>query len=449
MKFGELNSSIFDSLYDGVLIADKDNNVVYVNPAYTRITKVEAKDIIGRKIGEVRIGSRLPEVINSGKKLLGIKRSVNNIEYFVNMVPVFENGKVVAGISILNEINDIYKLMEELNNSKQIIKDLKKKIKANDNAKYTFDSIIGEDVKTEQLKEFGRKIAKKKVNILITGESGTGKELLAQAIHNESDRRDEPFIAINCATFEANFLESELFGYEEGAFTGAKKGGKIGLFQKAEGGTIFLDEISEMDYNLQARLLRVLQENIIRPIGAVNEIPIDVRIIAATNRSLENMIINKEFRADLYYRIAVFTIDTIPLRERKGDIEPLINYFLEESEQKFSKKVKISEEVFNVLYNYKWEGNVRELKNIIEFGVMMTDEAVIRVEHLPKKLQIEGIKESVINIKLLKYAVKEFEEKEINKAIDIYGNTLEGKKKAAEALGISLASLYNKMQNLR
>lgn len=449
MKFGELNSSIFDSLYDGVLIADKDNNVVYVNPAYTRITKVEAKDIIGRKIGEVRIGSRLPEVINSGEKLLGIKRSVNNVEYFVNMVPVFENGEVVAGISILNEINDIYKLMEELNTSKQIIKDLKKKIKANDKAKYTFDSIVGEDTKTEELKAFGKKIAKKKVNILITGESGTGKELLAQAIHNESDRREEPFIAINCATFEANFLESELFGYEEGAFTGAKKGGKIGLFQKAEGGTIFLDEISEMDYSLQARLLRVLQENIIRPIGAVNEIPIDVRIIAATNRSLENMIINKEFRADLYYRIAVFTIDTIPLRDRKGDIEPLINYFLEESEQKFAKKVKISEEAFNVLYNYKWEGNVRELKNIIEFGVMMTDEAVIRVEHLPKKLQIEGIKESVINVKLLKDAVREFEEKEINKVIDIYGNTLEGKKKAAEALGISLASLYNKMQNLR
>ncbi|AQR95408.1 sigma-54 interaction domain-containing protein [Clostridium saccharoperbutylacetonicum] len=449
MKFGELNSSIFDSLYDGVLIADKDNNVVYVNPAYTRITKVEAKDIIGRKIGDVRIGSRLPEVIKSGEKLLGIKRSVNNVEYFVNMVPVFENGEVVAGISILNEINDIYKLMEELNNSKQIIKDLKKKIKANDKVKYTFDSIIGEDTKTEEMKKFGRKIAKKKVNILITGESGTGKELLAQAIHNGSDRRDEPFIAINCATFEANFLESELFGYVEGAFTGAKKGGKMGLFQKAEGGTIFLDEISEMEYNLQARLLRVLQENIIRPIGAINEIPIDVRIIAATNRNLENMIINKEFRADLYYRIAVFTIDTIPLRERKGDIEPLINYFLGESEQKFNKKVKLSEEAFNVLYNYKWEGNVRELKNIIEFGVMMTDEALIRVEHLPKKLQIEGIKESVINVRLLKDAVREFEEKEINKVIDIYGNTLEGKKKAAEALGISLASLYNKMQNLR
>ncbi|WP_238917419.1 sigma 54-interacting transcriptional regulator [Clostridium sp. YIM B02555] len=449
MKFGELNSSIFDSLYDGVLIADKDNNVVYVNPAYTRITKVEAKDIIGRKIGDVRIGSRLPEVIRSGEKLLGIKRSVNNVEYFVNMVPVFEDGEVVAGISILNEINDIYKLMEELNNSKRIIKDLKKKIKANDKAKYTFDSIIGEDAKTEELKKFGRKIAKKKVNILITGESGTGKELLAQAIHNGSDRRDEPFIAINCATFEANFLESELFGYEEGAFTGAKKGGKMGLFQKAEGGTIFLDEISEMEYNLQARLLRVLQENIIRPIGAINQIPIDVRIIAATNRNLENMIINKEFRADLYYRIAVFTIDTIPLRERKGDIKPLINYFLGESEQKFNKKVKLSEEAFNVLYNYKWEGNVRELKNIIEFGVMMTDEDVIRVEHLPKKLQIEGIKESVINVRLLKDVVREFEEKEINKVIDIYGNTLEGKKKAAEALGISLASLYNKMQNLR
>ena len=156
------------------------------------------------------------------------------------------------------------------------------------------------------------------------------------------------------------------------------------------------------------------------------------------------MIVNKEFRADLYYRIAVFTIDTLPLRERKGDIEPLINHFLEESESKFAKKVKVSEEAFNVLYNYKWEGNVRELKNTIEFGVMMTDEDIIRIEHLPKKLQIEGIKESVGNIKLLKDSVKEFEEREIKKAIEIYGDTLEGKKKAAKALGISLATLYNK-----
>lgn len=442
--FDSLNSAVFDSLYDGVLITDKNYKVVYINPSYTRITKVEYKDIIGKNLEEARMGSRLPWVIKSGEKLLGIKRKVSNVEYVANMVPIFEDNKVVGGISILNEINDIYKLSKELSNSKMIIKDLKKQIGKKQQVRYSFDSMISGDIKTEELKQFGKRISKRKVNVLITGESGTGKELLAQSIHNESERSEEPFIAINCATLEANFLESELFGYVDGAFTGAKKGGKIGLFQKADGGTIFLDEISEMDYSLQARLLRVLQENIIRPMGSVTEIPIDVRVIVATNRSLENMILNKEFRADLYYRIAVVTMEILPLRKRRGDIEPLIKHFLKESKNKYFKDVKISAEVFNVLYNNDWIGNVRELKNTIEFAVMMADEDIISIDELPKKLQIEAIKRNEINIKPLKNVIRDLEVREIQKAIDIYGNSVEGKKRAAEVLGISLASLYNK-----
>lgn len=445
METGQLNSIIFDSLHDGVLIADINNTVVYINKSYTRITKVEQEDILGKDLSSVRIGTRLPEVIKEGKKLLGVKREVDGIEYVVNMVPIYQGNDVVGGISILNEINDIYKLTEKLRDSQKVIKKLENKINNKQQTKYTFDDIIRKDKKSEDLITLAKRISKKKVNILITGESGTGKELLAQAIHNESERKYEPFIAINCASLEVNFLETDLFGYVDGAFTGAKKGGKIGLFQKAEGGTIFLDEISEMDYNLQARLLRVLQENIIVPKGGTTEIPIDVRVIAATNKNLETMIANKEFRGDLYYRLAVFTIETLPLRERVLDIESMVLEFLEKSKQKFGKHVEITSEVIEVLHSYSWPGNVRELRNTIEFAVMMTDEELIRVNHLPKKIKSEFVDKTAIGSKTLKQSVKEFEESIINDTISLFGDTLEGKKKAAEVLGISLASLYNKI----
>lgn len=444
MGIGELNSTIFDSLHDGVLIADMNNIVLYINKSYTRITKVEQEDILGKDLNNVRLGTRLPEVIKNGKKLLGIKREVDGIEYVVNMVPIFQGEEIVGGISILNEVNDIYKLTEKLRNSQKVIKNLENKINNRQQTKYSFDDIIRTDEKSESLIRLAKKISQKNVNVLITGESGTGKELLAQAIHNESDRKYKPFIAINCANLESNFLESDLFGYVDGAFTGAKKGGKIGLFQKAEGGTIFLDEISEMDYNLQARLLRVLQENVIIPKGGTTEIPIDIRVIAATNKNLEDMIANREFRGDLYYRLAVFTLEILPLRERALDIYPLINNYLGKTRQKFGKKIEISEEAKEVLYAYRWPGNVRELRNTIEFAAMMSDEDVIRVKHLPKRIQVECANKTLKN-RNLKQLVKEFEESIINDTISLFGDTLEGKKKAADILGISLASLYNKL----
>lgn len=447
MKINEWQMNIFDSLYDGVLIADREFRVVYINPAYTRITNVNYEDIIGKEISEVRLGSKLPEVISSGKKLIGIKRKVSGIEYIVNIVPIIENNDIVGGISILNEINDIYKLVEELRKSNDIIKDLKDKVKNIGNqARYVFDDIVGEDPKTIETKALARKIAKKDLNVLITGESGTGKELIAQAIHNESERRNKPFVAINCATLESNFLESELFGYSEGAFTGAKKGGKRGLFLEASGGTLFLDELSEMDYKLQAKLLRTLQENIIRPIGGVTEIPIDVRIIAATNRNLETMIENNEFRRDLYYRIAIFTVNLLPLRERRKDIIPLSKNFFKRIEKKFRKDLSLNEEVLKLLESFKWSGNVRELKNAIEFAAMMTEDNEIKISDLPKKIQEEGFIHNLIPIKTLEDIIKETEKNEIEKAIKLYGDTVEGKKSAAKALGISLASLYNKIK---
>lgn len=435
---------IFDSLYDGILIIDKEGIVRYINPAYTRITKVEEKNIIGRYLSEVRPGSRLTNVVKNEKMELGAHRKMGEVEYLVNMVPIYEEGKVIGGISLLNELVDIYKLTEKLNLSKIIIQNLKEHVKTLGNGKYSFNDIIAVDEKSVEVKDFAKRIALADSNVLITGESGTGKELYASAIHNLSPRKDFPFIPVNCASFEKNLIESELVGYEEGAFTGAKKNGKTGLFQLAQGGTLFLDEIGELEYGLQGKLLRVLQEKSVRKIGGSKEIPIDVRLICATNKNLEKMIQDNTFRRDLYYRIAIMPLSILPLREKKNDIKSIAEKFLLDLSIKYKKEVKLNENALKVLKEYDWPGNIRELKNIIEFTFNMVEGNEIKAEHLPIAIK-KNLKEND-NISPLSEVVKEAEKSYLKKVIEIYGDSVEGKKKAAKALEISLATLYNKLE---
>lgn len=435
---------IFDSLYDGILIVDKEGVVRYINPAYTRITKVEEKNIIGRYLSEVRPGSRLTDVVKDEKMELGAHRKMGDVEYLVNMVPIYEDGKVIGGISLLNELIDIYKLTEKLNLSKIIIQNLKEHVKTLGNGKYSFDDIITIDEKSIEVKEFAKRIALADSNVLITGESGTGKELYASAIHNFSARKDFPFIPVNCASFEKNLIESELFGYEEGSFTGAKKNGKTGLFQLAQGGTLFLDEIGELEYGLQGKLLRVLQEKSIRKIGGSKEIPIDVRLICATNKNLEQMIEENTFRRDLYYRIAIMPMSIPPLREKKNDIKAIAEKFLSDLSMKYRKEVRLNGNALKVLKEYDWPGNIRELKNIIEFTFSMAEGNEIKAEHLPINMK-NNINENE-NILPLSEIVREAEQNYLKKVIEIYGDSVEGKKKAAKALNISLATLYNKLE---
>lgn len=435
---------IFDSLYDGILIVDKKGVVRYINPAYTRITKVEEKNIIGRYLSEVRPGSRLTDVVKDEKMELGAHRKMGDVEYLVNMVPIYEDGKVIGGISLLNELIDIYKLTEKLNLSKIIIQNLKEHVKTLGNGKYSFDDIITVDEKSIEVKEFAKRIALADSNVLITGESGTGKELYASAIHNFSARKDFPFIPVNCASFEKNLIESELFGYEEGSFTGAKKNGKTGLFQLAQGGTLFLDEIGELEYGLQGKLLRVLQEKSIRKIGGSKEIPIDVRLICATNKNLEQMIEENTFRRDLYYRIAIMPMSIPPLREKKNDIKAIAEKFLSDLSMKYRKEVRLNGNALKVLKEYDWPGNIRELKNIIEFTFSMAEGNEIKAEHLPINMK-NNINENE-NILPLSEIVREAEQNYLKKVIEIYGDSVEGKKKAAKALNISLATLYNKLE---
>jgi transcriptional regulator with PAS, ATPase and Fis domain len=436
---------ILDSLYDGVLIINKDAVVQYVNPSYTRITTVKYEQIVGRKLRDVRPGARLPKVLETGEKILRAIRLEDGIEYIVNMSPIFENGEITGGISLVKGINDVKKLSEDINKYQKQIKSLRNRMKAIQRAKYSLENIVAYDSKSKELLKTVKKIAKNDTTVLINGESGTGKELYAHAIHNESNRIDGPFVAVNCAAIQSNLLESELFGYEEGAFTGSIKGGKIGLFEAANGGTIFLDEISEMDYKLQSKLLRTLQENSVRRIGSIKEIPIDVRVVAATNRKLEDLVEKGKFREDLYYRISIFPINILPLRERKADIIPLVKYFIEFYENKLRRRIDLSEEARDALFNYNWPGNIRELKNCIEFSAnMLDDNYSIRFKDLPRKIQ--SCNQSKC-IRSLEEVMKEKEYDYIKNSLEIYGETVEGKKKAAKALDISLASLYNKLKD--
>ncbi|MBC2722780.1 MAG: sigma 54-interacting transcriptional regulator, partial [Desulfosporosinus sp.] len=275
----------------------------------------------------------------------------------------------------------------------------------------------------------------------IRGESGTGKEMLARSIHNLSSRQQGMFMAINCTAIPEALLESELFGYEEGAFTGARKGGKIGKFELANKGTLFLDEIGDMPLFLQAKILRVLQERQIERIGGIVPIPVDVRVIAATHRNLEEMMTKGEFREDLYYRINVFPIDIKPLRDRKEDLQILCEHFIEGFNQRLNKNVKLISNGFRQkLMEYSWPGNVRELQNIIEYAMNLAKDSTLTEEHLSPRLK---------NIKTQneedEFNLEKVERETIKRCYQMFGAGVQGKEKAAKALGIGIATLYRKL----
>ena len=330
-------------------------------------------------------------------------------------------------------------------------------------------NIIGDSEETQKMKQEIMQVAQSSSTVLITGESGTGKEMVATAIWNASSRRTGRFVAINCAAIPEALLESELFGYVKGAFTGADPHGRIGKFELANKGVIFLDEIGDMPLYLQAKLLRVLQERKITRIGSNQVIPIDVRILAATNRDLREMIREKKFREDLYYRLNVIPLEIAPLRERTEDIRPLSEYFAGHYARKFQKYFwKITEQVLECLKRYPWPGNVRELENVVEFMVnMMGTDGILDEKTLPREVMEQGSRKEPeqkknveANIKTgdeetgekitpTSLTLKELEQREIQKAIARCGNTTQGKKEAARQLGIGLATLYRKLEEIQ
>jgi len=311
---------------------------------------------------------------------------------------------------------------------------------SNCRAVYTFDKIVGEDPKFLDTIEYAKKISNSKSTILITGETGTGKEVFAQSIHNYSDRSDKNFVAVNCGAIPANLIESELFGYEEGAFTGAKKGGSEGKFQSADGGTIFLDEIGEMPLEMQVRLLRVIEEDVVTKVGGTKPIPVDVRIVAATNRELARAVESGRFRKDLFYRLNVLPIYLIPLRERKGDISLLIDYYMNKTSKKLGKsRFAFGEVEMSKLVNYSWPGNIRELQNVVELVIntrkLPTD--ILRVQQDVMHPAINADEDRI-------YDLHAIEKQYIVKALEECGYNIS---KTAKKLGMARNTLYKKIRD--
>ncbi len=312
-------------------------------------------------------------------------------------------------------------------------------------AKYNFNDIVGESEEIKKVKKIGSFVAQGLSSVLITGETGTGKELFAQAIHNSSERRAKPFVAVNCTAIPSSLIESYLFGYVEGAFTGAKKGGSLGCFEQAEGGTIFLDEVSEMEYGLQSKLLRVLQEREVTRIGGSANTKVDVRVIAATNKDLITEIKKGRFREDLFYRLNVVQLNIPPLRRREKDIPLLIKFFINKYNKTLEKFIlEIDQEALNIMLSYEWPGNVRQLQNCVEYAMNMVgiNESEIAVQHLPTYLFEDNPELMKSKYLTLKETIRIAEKEAILKALVHYNNS---KIKVAQVLGISTTSLWRKM----
>jgi len=439
---------VLDPVYRRILCIDAEGRLVFLSQRLERAYKVELDEAAGRHVTEIIKHSRLHIVAKTGKPELGkLIKGKNGGYRIVDRFPVRREGNIIGAISkimptdlrkVKNLTQRIYHLENEISGFRDQIRDLF-------HAKYTFDDILGESPAIQKVKEMAWQTARASSTILIQGESGTGKELFAHAVHNASTRRRHPFVRINCASIPPDLFESEFFGYQEGAFTGAERKGKKGLFLIAHKGTIFLDEISEMPIFMQAKLLRVLQEKEILPIGGDKPIHVDFRLITSTNKILEKLTAIGLFREDLLYRLNVITLTLPPLRERKEDIDLIALRLIREFNLKLGTSVtEISEKAHYMLRNHDWRGNIRELRNAIERALTICQDEVLSQSHLQSYFQPEQTQRVPKNRHTLhlKDAVKIAEKQAVIDAIEL----AEGNKvRASQLLGISRSGLYQKM----
>jgi len=357
---------VIDGLTEGLLVYDQYGLISVSNENFKRIIKSNFIFHVGRKITEILYNNDLLDFLMDESDLEEKIFEVNHVEYVVSKMILNKHSTVAKFQSLKDTISESDRLKREM-------------IKKGYFAKYEFKDIVGSSQVMKKVKTVAEKLSKSELTMLVYGESGSGKELFASAVHNASPRKTGPFLAVNFSALPDDLIESELFGYEEGAFTGAKKGGKAGLFEQADGGTIFLDEIGDVSLKLQARLLRVLQEKEIMRVGGTEIKPIDVRIVAATNKNLYEMVKDNRFREDLYHRLKMGYIKIPPLRDRKSDLPGLINYLLSNRQVRYT----VDETVLNKLYAYNWYGNVRELKNTIDYMVAICDDEHITMDVFP------------------------------------------------------------------
>lgn len=443
---------IIDIFQDGIYITNANGLTLRVNAAYERITGVSAQILVGRYMEDiVREGvlstSITQKVIDTGDEVSAEQTTINGNHLILRGIPVYKNNKISFVVTFVRDITVINDLQEELNRNRAIANQYKSRLNELEGRK----DFVAESPEFQATIALADKVAKVDSTVLILGESGTGKEVVAREIHENSHRKDQPFLKINCGAIPENLLESELFGYESGAFTGARKGGYVGLFEAASKGTLFLDEIGDMAYHLQVKLLRVLQERTITRIGSTKAIPVNTRVIAATNQNLEQMVKEKKFREDLYYRLNIVAIKTPPLRERKKDIPALINHFVQKLNAKYHISKQFSPELIATLMDYDWPGNVRELENITERILVTSNVDVITPEsaRLPYKIAGPLVPSAEITEQFeeipLKVAFERLERQMLLAASKRYKSTYQ----IAEALQISQPSVSRKLKKYR
>jgi len=435
----DYSKTVMESITEGLITVNQKGIITWINAAGGRIMGLEPATKIGRPLDELgSILMPMQQALYSGSFSDQETVLENNRERyrFAMMTQPIKNcqGEIIGAVSTLREIKAVQRLVTNL---------------VEGQARFTFDDLIGDSEVFQQAVFLARRAATSSLTILLQGESGTGKELFAQAIHNAGQRANGPFIAVNCGAIPRDLIGSELFGYEEGAFTGARRGGCPGKFEQASGGTIFLDEIGDMPLDLQVSLLRVLQEKQLTRLGGQKVIPIDVRVIAATHRDLKNEIMKGQFRADLFYRLNIFTINIPSLRERQKDIQILTTYFVRKIGHKLGKtQIAISPEALDCLGDYSWPGNIRELENALERAISVAPGDQILKEHLPDHLALlKKSRSSEESRPTELYTLVQETERQM--IIDTLNSLKRNVVKTAQVLGISRSTLYNKIKQYK
>jgi len=458
--FDEINSlrdqiiNITDSLYDGIFVIDIQGTVIWANKAYQRITGITLDAVIGHSIFELQEENIIspiiaPTIIQTKKFFTVLQTFKTGKNAIVTGSPVFDSkGEIKYIVSNVRDITELNLLLKELRKANELTESYKTQISLIQIQKLGLDNIVANSSKMRSVITSALHVSQFDTTVFLSGETGVGKEVIAKLIYTSSYRSKKPYITINCGALAPNLLESELFGYEAGAFTGASNKGKPGLFELANEGTLFLDEIGDLPYELQVKLLRVLQEQEIQRVGGVTSIKVNVRIITATNRNLEELVKAKKFREDLYYRLNVVPIEIPPLIERKEDVGPLLLHFCDFFNKKYNMRKHFSVEILDCLERYSWPGNIRELKNVVEFLVVMNESNELLPKHLPKHintLQNENLGIKVNSLMPLKQASLELEKQLILMAKKSCGSV----KKIAKILGVSESTVVRRLREVR
>ncbi|PEI94993.1 sigma-54-dependent Fis family transcriptional regulator [Bacillus pseudomycoides] len=446
-------------LSECILGVNEQGVVNFLSGAYARFLGIDdPKEAIGKHCTEVVENTRMHIIVKTGQVEIGHIQRVNNHNIIATRIPIVKDDKIIGAIGkiMFHDIQQFKVLADQISAMESKLSYYQTELKRLQEGRLSFQSIIGESAKMKEVKTMALKVSKSRSTVLIRGESGTGKELFAHAVHRASPRARGSFIRLNCAAIPRDLLEAELFGYEEGAFTGAKKGGKLGKIELAHKGTLFLDEIGDMSLDMQVKLLRVLQEKEIERIGGTKIQKIDVRFIAATHRNFREMVQRGEFREDLYYRLNVFAIDIPPLRERKEDMIHITEFLIRKLNGELGSSVlSLDERVRDIFMEHDWPGNIRELENVLERAMNVVEGTIIQVPHLPVYLRKKDLEEELYHEIFtadqeknemsysLQTEVESAEKRVITRALE---KTAGNRKEAAELLGIHRASLYRKIE---